>query len=87
MASYSIFAIVLFPDVGNVQRSNRLIFFSRPFTFFPNVGVRINSCLPSFIYVGGGETPLLSYKVYFVHSRRFHFSLNRSSGYGLIWFQ
>jgi len=36
---------------------------------------------------GGEEASIFSYKVYFVYCRRFHFFLNRSSGYGLIWFQ
>nr|YP_010883951.1 NADH-plastoquinone oxidoreductase subunit 4 [Helleborus niger]WIW41541.1 NADH-plastoquinone oxidoreductase subunit 4 [Helleborus niger] len=76
-----------FPHVSNVQRSNRTILFSGSFAFFYHVGVRINSCLLTSIHVGGEETFVLSYKVYFVHRRRFHFSLNGSSGYGFIWFQ
>nr|UDP58717.1 NADH-plastoquinone oxidoreductase subunit 4 [Dracaena serrulata] len=55
--------------------------------FFSHVGVRINSCLLTFIHVGRKETFVLSYKVYFVHCGRFRFSLNRSSRYGFIWFQ
>nr|QGQ56473.1 NADH-plastoquinone oxidoreductase subunit 4 [Cheirostylis chinensis] len=48
------------------------------------VGIRINSCLLTFIHVGRKKTLVLGYKVYFVHCRRFHFSLNRSSRYGFI---
>ena len=87
LANYTEFAIILFPDARNVYWSNRIIFFARPFTFFYHVGVRINSCLLTFIHVGGEEASIFSYKVYFVYCRRFHFFLNRSSGYGLIWFQ
>nr|YP_010010482.1 NADH-plastoquinone oxidoreductase subunit 4 [Hippeastrum rutilum]QOE56828.1 NADH-plastoquinone oxidoreductase subunit 4 [Hippeastrum rutilum] len=46
--------------------------------FFYHVGVRINSCLLTFIHVGRKETFVLGYKVYFVHCGGFHFSLNRS---------
>lgn len=35
------------------QWSNRIIFFSGPFTFFHHVGVRINSRLSTSIHVGG----------------------------------
>nr|QXJ79888.1 NADH dehydrogenase subunit D [Gymnadenia crassinervis] len=87
LASYSKFAIFLFLNVGNVKWPNRIIFFSRPFAFFHHVGIRINSCLLTLIHVGRKKTPVLGYKVYFVHCRRFHFSLNRSSRYGFIWFQ
>ena len=85
-ASYSRFSIIPFPDVSNVQRANRIIFFSGPFTFFHHVGVRINSGLSTFIHMGGKETPLLGYKIYFIHGGRFHFSLNGSSGCWFIWF-
>ena len=34
LANYTEFAIILFPDARNVQWSNRIIFFARPFTFF-----------------------------------------------------
>src|SRR6185369_8282415 len=53
--------------------------------FFYHVGVRINPCLLTFIHVGGKEASVFSYQVYFVYCRRFHFFLNWSSGYGVIW--
>ena len=80
LASYSRFSIIPFPDVSNVQWSNRIIFFSRPFTLFHHVGVRINSRLFTSIHVGRKETFVLCYKIYFIHCGRFCFSLNRSSG-------
>nr|YP_009724559.1 NADH-plastoquinone oxidoreductase subunit 4 [Vachellia nilotica]QGT77195.1 NADH-plastoquinone oxidoreductase subunit 4 [Vachellia nilotica] len=70
---YSGIPIIPFPDVSNVLRSNRIIFFSRHFTFFHDVGIRINSCLSTFIHVGWKETFVFSYKVYFVYCRKFHF--------------
>ena len=42
-------------------------FFSRHLTFFHHVGIRINSRLSTFIYVGWKKTFVFSYKVYFVH--------------------
>nr|YP_009679141.1 NADH-plastoquinone oxidoreductase subunit 4 [Teucrium mascatense]QDF64497.1 NADH-plastoquinone oxidoreductase subunit 4 [Teucrium mascatense] len=56
------------------------------FTFFPHVGVRINSRLSTCIHVGRKKTPVLRYKIYFVHGGGFYFSFNGSSGYRFIWF-
>nr|YP_010514190.1 NADH dehydrogenase subunit 4 [Strongylodon macrobotrys]UXL85843.1 NADH dehydrogenase subunit 4 [Strongylodon macrobotrys] len=72
-ARYSKIKIILFPDVSNVYWSNRNIFFSRHFTFFHLVGIRINSHLSTFIYVGWKKTFVFSYKVYFVHCGKFCF--------------
>ncbi|KAL9990739.1 putative NADH:ubiquinone oxidoreductase [Helianthus debilis subsp. tardiflorus] len=84
---YSGFSIIPFLDVSNVQWSNRIIFFSGPFTIFHHVGIRINSSLSTSIHVGRKETSLLSHKIYFVHGGGFHFSLNGSSGCRFIWFE
>ena len=55
LAGYSKFTIILFPDVSNVQRSNRIIFFSGSFALFHHVGIRVNSRLFTSIPVGGGR--------------------------------
>nr|VDD31604.1 unnamed protein product [Brassica oleracea] len=86
-SSYSGFPIILFPDVSNVQRPNRIIFFSGYFTFFHHVGIRINSRLSPFIHVGWKETFVFSYKIYFIHCRKFYFFINRSFRYKFIWFE
>nr|UEN67110.1 NADH-plastoquinone oxidoreductase subunit 4 [Sophora franchetiana] len=85
-AGYSRIPIIPFPDVSNVLRSNRTLFFSRHFTFFHYVGVRINSCLFTFIHVGGKETFVFSYKISFVHCGKFCFFINGNSRYRFIWF-
>nr|YP_011028394.1 NADH-plastoquinone oxidoreductase subunit 4 [Epidendrum avicula]WNS59806.1 NADH-plastoquinone oxidoreductase subunit 4 [Epidendrum avicula] len=66
-----------------------MIFFSRPFPFFHHVEIRINSCFFTFIHVGRKKRLYSATKfiVSFVHCRRFHFSVNRSSRYGFIWSQ
>ena len=87
LAGYSKFTIILFPDVSNVQRSNRIIFFSGSFALFHHVGIRVNSRLFTSIPVGGEETPVFSYKICFVHCRKLPLSINRGSKYRIIWFQ
>nr|YP_010513861.1 NADH dehydrogenase subunit 4 [Dahlstedtia pinnata]UXL85432.1 NADH dehydrogenase subunit 4 [Dahlstedtia pinnata] len=54
--------------------------------FFYHVGIRINSRLSTFIYVGGKETFVFSYKIHFVHRGKFYFFINGNSGHGFIWF-
>ncbi|KAJ0620647.1 putative NADH:quinone oxidoreductase/Mrp antiporter, membrane subunit [Helianthus annuus] len=60
LARYSGFSIIPFLDVSNVQWSNRIIFFSGPFTIFHHVGIRINSSLSTSIHVGRKENVLYS---------------------------
>ncbi|KAH0446849.1 hypothetical protein IEQ34_024317 [Dendrobium chrysotoxum] len=62
-------------QIGSFSSRDLLLFF-----------IIIHSCLLTFIRK---KTPVLGYKVSFVHCRRFHFSLNRSSSIGnntLFWF-
>nr|VDD26381.1 unnamed protein product [Brassica rapa] len=50
-------------------------FSSRDIFFFHHVGIRINSRLSFFIHVGWKETFVFSYKIYFIHCRKFFFLL------------
>ncbi|KAL4274205.1 hypothetical protein AHAS_AhasUnG0016700 [Arachis hypogaea] len=81
---YSRIPIIPFPDASNVQRSNRTFFLSRHFTFFHHVGIGINSSLYTFIHVGGKETFVFSYKVYFIHCGKLYFFINGNSRYRFI---
>nr|VDD60758.1 unnamed protein product [Brassica oleracea] len=62
-------------------------FSSRDIYFFHHVGIRINSRLSHFIHVGWKETFVFSYKIYFIHCRKFYFFINRSFRYKFIWFE
>ncbi|CAH2052018.1 unnamed protein product [Thlaspi arvense] len=57
-SSYSGFPTIPFPYVSNVQRSNRIIFFSGSFTFFHHVGIRIPVYL--LLSMWGGKKRLYS---------------------------